>query len=231
MLDTRRLLVSLPVHKCTAWQQDIKRIIDHSSISHTNLKSLIGKLEHVIMIVHIMGHFMNNLCALEMQAASSKHNVKIANRAKEDAKLHLKFLQLAKSGVSVNLLAFRKPDHTIVGDACEHGLGAFHLESGRAFRFIIPDHLRGRAHINSLEFITQVVQIWTDVLEGRIQEGTCILAMGDSTAAMGWLRRSNFREHDETDREWHVKQQVARKLAWLLLDIKACLHSQWFAGN
>ena len=30
-----------------------------------------------------------------------------------------------------------------------------------------------------------------------------------STSAMGWLRRSNFRQKDEDDNEWIVKQQVA----------------------
>ena len=52
---------------------------------------------------------------------------------------------------------------------------------------------------------------------------------------MGWLRRSNFRESTNGDKEsnldWSVKQQVARKFANLILDAKACLYSQWFAGS
>ena len=30
--------------------------------------------------------------------------------------------------------------------------------------------------------------------------------MGDNTASMGWIRRSNFREEDETHLDWFVKQ-------------------------
>ena len=94
----------------------------------------------------------------------------------------------------MNLLTFRRPNHLIIGDACEHGLGAFHVESGIGFRYIIPPELRGRAHINLLEFLTQVIQIWLDAIDGRIVKGTCVVGMGDNMSSMGWLRRSNFKE-------------------------------------
>ena len=115
----------------------------------------------------------------------------------------------------MNLLTFRNPNHIIIGDACEHGLGAFHVQSGRAYSWIIPEELRGRAHINLLEFLTQVIQVWLDILENRIQPEDCILALGDNTSAMGWLRRSNFREtkneDEESELDWFAKQQVSRK--------------------
>ena len=55
--------------------------------------------------------------------------------------------------------------------------------------------------------------------------------MGDSTTTMGWIRRTKFCEEDESDIEWLVKQQVARKFASLILDANACLYKQWFAGS
>ena len=55
--------------------------------------------------------------------------------------------------------------------------------------------------------------------------------MGDSTTAMGWLKRSNFKEKDEDDNEWLVKQQVARKLANLVLESDTMLYQQWFKGE
>ena len=116
---------------------------------------------------------------------------------KEDAKLWLKCIRIAGEGISMNLLTFRSPNVIIIGDACEHGLGAFNT-SGRGYSWIIPAWLRGRAHINLLEFLTQVIQIW-DILEGKIKEEDCILAMGDNTSSMGSLRRSNFRVKHESD--------------------------------
>ena len=131
----------------------------------------------------------------------------------------------------MNILTFRECDHVIIGDASEHGLGAFHLKSGRGWIWVIPENLRGRAHINLLEFLTQVIQIWTDIIEKRVKSEDCILAMGDNTTAMGWLRRSNFRQTDEDDNDWRVKQNIARKLAALILDAGAMLYTQWFAGK
>ena len=58
----------------------------------------------------------------------------------------------------------------------------------------------------------------------------CLLGMGDNTASMGWLRRSNFRENNEHDSEWLAKQKVARKLAELVLDSNTTVCRQWFIG-
>ena len=182
-LDTRNLRVELPTHKFLAWSGDLDKLIMRKTISHEDLLSLIGKLENVITIVKMMGHFMNNLYSLEEKAFAAKpHAVKITPRAKADAELHKKCLAKAHCGISMNLLTFRKPTHLIIGDACEHGLGACHVESGVGCRYVIPPQLRGRAHINLLEFLTQVIQIWLDALEGRIVKGSCVLGMGDNTS-------------------------------------------------
>ena len=130
----------------------------------------------------------------------------------------------------MNLLTFRSPNIVHIGDASEHGLGSF-ASHGRAWRFVIPEKLRGRAHINLLEFLTQVVSVWIDIVENKSTDEDCILCMGDSTSAIGWLRRSNFRAKDENDVEWEVKQSVARKLANLVLDTNTVLYKQWFAGE
>ena len=79
------------------------------------------------------------------------------------------------------------------------------------------------------------MQIWVDIEEDRVKSTDCILAMTDNTSAMGWLRRTNFREErggdKENDNDWLVKQQVAQKLAEILMDAQVCLYSQWFAGS
>ena len=68
-------------------------------------------------------------------------------------------------------------------------------------------------------------------MEGRLEPLDCLLGMGDNTASMGWLRRTNFRESDENDMEWLVKQQVARKLASIVLEADCCIYRQWFKGE
>ena len=152
-LDMRILLVQLPSHKFIAWSSDLDKLISRKTILHADLISLIGKLENVITVVKMMGHFMNNLYALEKKAFATKpHAVKITPRAKADARLHKKCLEKGHIGISMNLLTFRKPTHLILGDACEHGLGACHVKSGVGYTYVIPPWLRSRAHINLLEF-------------------------------------------------------------------------------
>ena len=178
----------------------------------------------------MFGHFFNNIRSLQIKAAAKTHNVKIPNRVKEDLKLCKLFLKRARDGVSMNVITFRKPSICYINDAAEHGLGGF-ADHGRAWRFEIPDHLLGRAHINLLEYIAQVIPIWIDILEKTTKQEDCLLGIGDSTTALDWMRRSNFREKDETDIDWKVKQQVSRKLAELILQSNTVLYKQWFRGE
>ena len=78
----------------------------------------------------MMGHFMNNLYALELKSSESDHNIRITKNPREDTSLHIKFLEQANAGIHMNLLVFRKPDYITIGDVCEQGLGAFHVQSG-----------------------------------------------------------------------------------------------------
>ena len=237
-LDTRRLLVKLPFHKWKAWRHQISSTLKGTAVDRDTLASIVGRLENVAIIIKMMGHFLNNIRYLLTSLERSHKNIKkkITKRARDDLVLSLSFLDAARDGISMNLIVFRSPSIIHIGDASEHGMGAF-ASHGRAWRYLIPNDLRGRAHINLLEFLTQVISVWIDILEGSASPMDCILCMGDSTTAMGWMRRSNFRESDddgkdeESQGEWLVKQQVARKLASLTLDSNTMLYQQWFKGE
>lgn len=133
----------------------------------------------------------------------------------------------------MNTIVFMQPTRIYIGDACEHALGGFCVQSGVAWPFLIPENLRGRAHINLLEFLIQVVTIWVDINSGNVKPLDCLLAMGDNTrTAAGWCHRTNFRETSESDRDWiTTKQEVAQTLATLILDSEGVLYSQWFKGS
>ena len=94
---------------------------------------------------------MNNLYASEMKSSESKHNIKVTRNARKDAELHIQFLEKARLGINMNLLTFRKLTFTTIGNACEHGLGVFNVETGTAWTYEIPIALKGRDHINLLE--------------------------------------------------------------------------------
>ena len=130
----------------------------------------------------------------------------------------------------MNLLTFRSPDITYICDASEYGLGGF-ATHGRAWTYSIPVKLRNRAHINILEYLAQIISIWIDILEGTTKDEDCLLSIGDNTSALGWMRRSNFRQKEESDVSWKVKQHLGRKLAYLVLDSNTVLYKQWLKGQ
>ena len=229
-LNTRTLTVHLPAHKFKGWSDQVKSIQSRKSVNSKDLKSALGRLENIAIMIPMFAHFLNNIRSLEIKATNLNKNQTINKRTKDDFSIALKFIEKAHKGVSMNTITFRSPSKVYINDASEHGLGGY-ASHGRAWSYTLPEKLRGRAHINLLEFIAQVVSIWLDKIEGKLQPLDCLLAMGDNTASMGWLRRSNFRENDEHDNEWLAKQKVARKLAEVILDSDTCLYRQWFKGE
>ena len=110
----------------------------------------------------------------------------------------------------MNLITFRCPHKIYVNDASEHGLGGFTMYV-RAWSYIIPEHLQGQDHINLLEFIAQLVSIWINSIEKKIEPLDCLLVMGDNTVSMGWIHCSNFRESKEHDTKWLAKTKSSQK--------------------
>ena len=230
-INTRKLLVSLPSHKYHAWNLQIEEVIKAKTVNYKTLESILGRLENVAIIVKMFGHFLNNIRSIQIKASKTKHNQKLTKNAIAELKLSQSFLKRAHDGINMNVLTFREPNRIYIGDASEHGLGGMSIKSGKAWRYLIPPKLRGRAHINLLEFLVQVISIWVDIEEKSIQPQDCLLAMGDNTTAAGWCRRTNFRESSEGEVDWIVKQQVARKLANLILESESVLYTQWFKGS
>ena len=79
--------------------------------------------------------------------------------------------------------------------------------------------------------MAHIIAIWIDVIAGVTKKEDCILAMGDDTSAMGWLRRSNFRQKNESDTSWLVKQQLGRHLATITLNADITSYKQWLKGS
>jgi hypothetical protein len=166
----------------------------------------------------------------EMERARNRRMIKIKQNVLDDLHLHLEFLKIAHDGISMNLLSYRRPTHTYRADACPFGLGGYSLK-GRAWRFQIPTNLRFRATINMLEHLASIVGPWIDLIENNLPPLSCILAMGDSTTAAGWLRKSNFKESEkESPQMTAEKIKLSREHARRLMKNSCCEYSQWFPG-
>ena len=59
-LNTRALIVSLPLHKYQAWESQITAIISAKTTTGKTLESILGRLENVAIIITMFGHFLNN---------------------------------------------------------------------------------------------------------------------------------------------------------------------------
>ncbi len=226
-VDTRNFKVSLPKHKFKVWDTQLDHLISSKRAHESTLEQTIGRLNHMAYLFDMLRHFLGRLReALQRSRINNWTSLKITE--KQDIILMKQFLKKASlQGVSINNLTFRKPTHIYQSDASLHGLGGYNLLTGKAWRFEIPENLRLKTSLNSLEFIAALLSIWMDAFHNDIKEESCLLCMTDSSTATGWLKKSNF-----ADKEDEAAQlTTARKLASLVLDLDSCLYSQWFAGE
>ena len=230
VMNTRSLQVKLPRHKAIAWSAQIEEVLESKTVSSKTLESILGRLENIAQVLTPLGHFLSNIRHLQILAERRGHNVKLNNRVRSDLLLAQAFIKKTQQGVSMNLLTFRAPDIVYICDASEYGMGGF-ASHGRAWAYTIPSNLRNRAHINILEYLAQIVSIWIDIIEHRLQSEDCVLSIGDNTSSLGWMRRSNFRQKEESDESWEVKQHLGRHLAQLTLDSDIVLYKQWLKGH
>jgi len=227
VIDTRSLLISLPVHKFQNWSNEIDDMLKAGKSNYKALESLLGRLNHVACILMPMRHFMGRLYRALWRAKAHTGWTKFMSSELEDLTLHKKFLLFANNGVSLNILTFRKPTIILRSDACEFGLGGYNVVSGKAWRWEIPPDLRNRTSINSLEFIACVISIWIEVIHQHVHPEDCLLSQTDNTTAAGWLKKSNFAE----EKDEFIQLHTARKLATLVMETASCIYSQWFPGE
>jgi hypothetical protein len=226
LLDTRRLMILLPQDKRLAWLQDIVKMLAKKKASHKALNSLIGRLQHVAAIIPTARHFLSRL-RMALAIAEIHGGCNLPIKVLKDLKLWKRFINYAAKGVSLNLLTFRLPNNIVRVDACPWGVGGYSLTTGRAWYITIPPHLRGRAHINWLEFVAAHIGTLLEIIWGEPGEGSCFMAIGDNTTASHWIHKSNFADTDD-----HVEHlNLARDHSSLLLKYKLCIFAQWLQGD
>jgi hypothetical protein len=227
--NTRELSIKLSDDKFSVWMRQIQDILDNKGrTSKKTLEIVVGRLNHAASIIPISRHFLSRL-HFNLSRMKEFKKYYLPNQVLKDLKLWMKILQKANMGISLNLLTYRTPNKIYWSDACEYGIGGISID-GKAWRWIIPENLRNRAHINLLEFMAEIACIWDDILDEKVQKEDCILAFGDKTA-MGWIHKSKYRSVKDSDKSAEARLNVARKLANLVIDNDIKLYSQWFTGT
>ena len=136
VINTRSMTIHLPSHKYIAWSKSIKDILRAGKTNHASLDTLIGRLNHLCVILPHTLHFLSRIRKLCLQSTRRRF-VTLKHVHIADMNLFLQFLKKANSGVNLNLVAFRQPTHVFYSDACPRGLGGY-SHDGWAWRFEIP---------------------------------------------------------------------------------------------
>ena len=87
LIDTQRLLISIPLTKWTTWSTQINLCLTRASISGKELSSLIGHLNHVSFIIPDARHFMNHLRAMVKIATLNAKPIALSTSTKDNLRL------------------------------------------------------------------------------------------------------------------------------------------------
>ena len=224
MIDTRAFTVALTEDKFKAWSRALDDLIRSRSCTVKYLEETIGKLNWVAELMPLARYFLHRIRSTTLNK-SRFVKVNLKDRHVEDLKLWKNILTKARKGISINNLVERSPDHIFLSDACEHGIGGFSYTRGWAWRYEIPADLLNRATINFLEWLAMMVNVKLGFEWGDIGEQDCILPMGDSTSAIGWLFGVSFDERHQS-----VHQELARDFVYKLYEEAVVLYSQHLPG-
>ena len=230
-IDTRRLLISLPDDKYTAWMDDLTTMKEAKKCKYQELDQLVGRLNHASFVMPITRHFLSRLQAALQPRTHAQQLVRLGPELRSDLELWKGILTKANGGISLNLVSVREPDRVCWSDACPLGIGGYSI-GGRAWRIQIPkaSAIRGNGSINNLlEFVGMVVNIWLECMDPERPRNPCILAIGDNTSAIGWLFKTS--QLDPTWRAHDAHLFVARHLATILLEFDCCIASQHIKGE
>ena len=232
MIDTRRLRIALPEDKYSAWVESINDIVQSTSCTKDNLETLVGQLNHVAHIIPMARHFLSRIRQLTDSKSQGKSRLKVTPEVADDLRLWLLLLAAAQQGISINLIATRRPSRVLWSDSCPFGVGGYSLVTGFAWRILIPKNsvIYGNNRVkNLLEFLGMAINILLELQDCKAEDQDCILALGDNTSAVGWLHNTAKLGPGEGAREAHL--MVARRIAHEVLEKGCCIASQHIKGE
>jgi hypothetical protein len=185
-INTRKLTISLPEKKYTNWHEDLTKYIKTKKISHKNLESLVSRLSHAASACPLMRYYLNRVRKL-LEYWNTKDTCKKVERylsttVLEYLKLWLTvFLPEVKTGLSLNLITFRRPSYVCWSDTCPQRLGGYDFR-GNAWHYPIPRKFQSAVlkRNNALELIIAIITVWIAIIKGDAPPETCFLSFCDN---------------------------------------------------
>ena len=234
LLDTRRLLISLPEDKHRAWADDLSQIIKEGRTTLEALEQMIGRLNHAAYLIPLSRHFLNRLrWRIPSGRRRKDQKVRLNSLELDDLILWRDLLRLSRAGISMNLLTIRTPTRVGWSDSCPYGLGGYSVK-GRAWRLKVPREASfygDDSANNPLEFLGLAITALLLLHEAETDSEAfpCILSLSDSTSSIGWVFRSSKLGQDS--RYVRAVTFIARRLAWEMTKGSAQLTAQHVKGS
>lgn len=222
-IDSRRMRIFLPKLKTLRWVNELDSILSIDKVNQKQLESLLGKLNHAAFIIPLSRYFLNRLRHTEFLAKKFGPQ-KLSPGTKADVNLFKDLLAIMSiRGSSIQNITHSLPDIFCWSDACEYGLGGFDSR-GRAWQWMIPEKLRGRASINLLEFIASVTTILFS-LQG-LSKNKKVFALTDNSSALGWLFKASFHPAEKENHD-----SVARFFATEIIKNEHSIYGEHIKGS
>jgi hypothetical protein len=162
-VNTRSFKVSLPADKRMNWVNKLRRLrfLPGGRAHAKELETTIGRLNHAAYVVPNSRPFLGRLYRAS-ERAQACGSVKLSDSQVADLQLWEVFLEAAAKGVSINRLVFWWPTRIVCVDACPQGMGGYGLQSGIAWRLLLPPDWICHGSLNCLEFLAALVGIWVE---------------------------------------------------------------------
>jgi hypothetical protein len=74
IIDTHQLLIALPENKFTAWSASIGKLLQKELVTHKEMETIVGHLNHAGFIIPMARHFLGHL-QMAMYAASHQQTI------------------------------------------------------------------------------------------------------------------------------------------------------------
>ena len=124
-VDTRRLTFSLPEDTNSTWFSSLEQITHNIQCTMYELDTLVGRLNHAAIAIPMARHFLFRVSRLINRTWRKNHIIYLSDGMTDDLTLWSQFISKAHSGISINLLVERHPNHMYIADSCENGIGSY----------------------------------------------------------------------------------------------------------
>jgi hypothetical protein len=236
LINSRIWRIFIPDDKAKRWMIDIDELIEKGRnkerVFRQELESILGKANEAAFIARELRFFLSRL-RFRLKCAIQHGSAFLRLQEVQDLQLIKRMIKdLATKGRSLNHVSVTLPSLFLKQDASSSvGMGGFN-DLGFAWKIVLHPEILELFHINSLEHLAGVINIWMATLLLHLNgdgNGMKFLDQSDNMTAIAWMIRSSyFNSEDKADAR--IREIISRKLADIMGDADIGIYLQHIPG-